>query len=38
MLSFAKWNAYYRLTRLDKPIGIWLLMWPTLWGLLIAGQ
>lgn len=38
MLSLAKWNAYYRLTRLDKPIGIWLLMWPTLWGLLIAGQ
>ncbi len=38
MLSFAKWNAYYRLTRLDKPVGIWLLMWPTLWGLLIAGQ
>lgn len=38
MLSLAKWNAYYRLTRLDKPIGIWLLMWPTLWGLLVAGQ
>ena len=34
----AKWHAYYRLTRLDKPIGIWLLLWPTLWGLLIAGQ
>ncbi|SDK50297.1 4-hydroxybenzoate polyprenyltransferase [Methylophilus rhizosphaerae] len=38
MPSFAKWNAYYRLTRLDKPVGIWLLMWPTLWGLLVAGQ
>lgn len=38
MLSLAKWNAYYRLTRLDKPIGIWLLMWPTLWGMLVAGQ
>lgn len=38
MLPLAKWNAYYRLTRLDKPIGIWLLMWPTLWGLLVAGQ
>lgn len=34
----AKLDAYYRLTRLDKPIGIWLLLWPTLWGLLIAGQ
>ncbi len=33
-----KINAYYRLTRLDKPIGILLLLWPTLWALLIAGQ
>ena len=32
------WHAYYRLTRLDKPVGIWLLMWPTLWGLLLGGQ
>jgi len=38
MRSLAPWHAYYRLTRLDKPIGIWLLLWPTLWGLLIAGQ
>lgn len=38
MRSLAQWHAYYRLTRLDKPIGIWLLLWPTLWGLLIAGQ
>lgn len=38
MQSIAKWHAYYRLTRLDKPIGIWLLLWPTLWGLLIAGH
>jgi len=28
---------YARLMRLDKPIGIWLLLWPTLWGLWIAG-
>lgn len=27
-----------RLMRLDKPIGILLLLWPTLWALLIAGQ
>jgi 4-hydroxybenzoate polyprenyltransferase len=38
MRLLAQWHAYYRLTRLDKPIGIWLLLWPTLWGLLIAGQ
>src|ERR1035437_2748215 len=24
--------------RLDKPIGILLLLWPTLWALLIAGR
>ena len=38
MQLLAKWHAYYRLTRLDKPVGIWLLLWPTLWGLLIAGR
>lgn len=27
---------YYRLTRLDKPIGTALLLWPTLWGLWLA--
>lgn len=27
---------YARLMRLDKPIGIFLLLWPTLWALLIA--
>jgi 4-hydroxybenzoate polyprenyltransferase len=26
-----------RLMRLDKPVGIWLLMWPELWALWIAG-
>lgn len=29
---------YVRLMRLDKPIGIWLLLWPTLWALWLAGQ
>jgi 4-hydroxybenzoate polyprenyltransferase len=29
-------NAYERLMRLDKPIGILLLLWPTLWGLWFA--
>ena len=28
---------YARLMRLDKPIGILLLAWPTLWGLWLAG-
>lgn len=29
---------YARLTRLDKPVGIWLLLWPALWALWIAGR
>jgi len=31
-------HQYARLMRLDRPIGIWLLLWPTLWGLWIAGE
>ena len=30
-------RLYQRLMRLDKPIGTLLLLWPTLWALLIAG-
>ena len=29
---------YARLMRFDRPIGMWLLLWPTLWGLWIAGK
>src|SRR5450631_1964687 len=29
---------YARLMRLDRPIGIWLLLWPTLWALWISGR
>ncbi|HEY4872759.1 MAG TPA: 4-hydroxybenzoate octaprenyltransferase [Steroidobacteraceae bacterium] len=29
---------YMRLMRLDRPIGIWLLLWPTLWALWVAGS
>jgi len=31
-------TQYARLMRLDKPIGIYLLLWPTLWALWIAGE
>ncbi len=31
-------QTYIRLMRLDKPIGILLLLWPTLWALWIAGE
>ncbi len=30
-------EAYAQLMRLDRPIGIWLLLWPVLWALWIAG-
>ena len=29
---------YGKLMRVDKPIGIWLLLWPTLWALWLAGE
>lgn len=29
---------YLQLIRLDRPIGIYLLLWPTLWGLWIASE
>ena len=31
-------DAYIKLMRLDKPIGILLLLWPTLWALWISSQ
>lgn len=33
-----KLQAYAKLIRLDKPIGVYLLLWPALWALWIAGQ
>jgi len=29
---------WLQLMRVDKPVGYWLLLWPTLWGLLAASQ
>jgi 4-hydroxybenzoate polyprenyltransferase len=29
---------YARLMRVDRPVGYWLLLWPTLWALWIAGR
>lgn len=37
MNLLARLNAYERLMRLDKPIGILLLAWPTLWALWVSG-
>ena len=33
-----KLRLYAQLTRFDKPIGAYLLLWPTLWALAIAGN
>ena len=33
-----RYMAYVRLVRLHQPVGIWLLLWPTLWALWIAGE
>lgn len=33
-----KLHAYARLIRLDRPIGIYLLLWPTLWALWFAAE
>jgi 4-hydroxybenzoate polyprenyltransferase len=34
----AKARGYAQLTRLDRPIGIWLLLWPVLWALWLASE
>lgn len=33
-----KAKAYWQLTRMDRPIGTLLLLWPTLWALVIAAE
>jgi len=38
MSTITRLKAYARLIRLDKPIGYFLLLWPTLWALLMAGK
>lgn len=34
----ANWKAYLRLMRFDRPVGIFLLLWPTWWALVLAGN
>lgn len=34
----AKWQAIKSITRIDKPIGTYLLLWPTYWALWIAQE
>ncbi|MGP1923644.1 MAG: 4-hydroxybenzoate octaprenyltransferase [Arsenophonus sp. NEOnobi-MAG3] len=37
-MKLNKWRAYFRLMRIDKPIGILLLLWPTYWALWLASR
>lgn len=37
-MQSTKLQAYYKLMRMDKPIGTYLLLWPTVWALLIAAN
>lgn len=37
-MSAEKAKAYWQLTRMDRPIGSLLLLWPTIWALVIAAQ
>ena len=32
------WRPYLRLARADRPIGVWLLLWPCWWSLALAGM
>jgi 4-hydroxybenzoate polyprenyltransferase len=38
MILAERLSLYIRLTRLNRPIGILLLLWPTLWGVWVAGE
>lgn len=37
-MDAAKAKAYWQLTRMDRPIGSLLLLWPTLWALFLAAD
>jgi 4-hydroxybenzoate polyprenyltransferase len=37
-ILFKQYGAYARLARLHRPVGIWLLLWPTLWALWIGAE
>lgn len=36
-LAPESWRPYLRLARADRPIGVWLLLWPCWWSLALAG-
>jgi len=38
MAANGSWLDYVKLARLNKPIGIFLVLWPTLWALWLAAE
>ena len=32
------WHPYIKLARIDRPIGIWLLLFPCLWSIILASK
>ena len=38
MALFLRWPQFKTLMRLDRPVGTYLLLWPTLWGLWLAAK
>lgn len=38
LARFPRLPDFLKLARFDRPIGIWLLLWPTLWAVYIAGN
>lgn len=38
MAMKGQWVEYLKLARLDRPIGIYLVLWPTLWALWLAAE
>lgn len=38
MSLLSNWPAYKQIMRLDKPIGTYLILWPTLWALWLAAE
>ncbi len=36
--ALPRWRDFVQLARLDRPIGIYLLLWPTLWALWLAAR
>lgn len=37
-MYYETFKAYFQLTRLDKPVGVYLILWPALWSLWLASD